>query len=86
MKRSLLLALGLSTVAGAAFAGPDCSAMPHKTHMWEVVKTFEENAGTVKLAKVTSGNCYEIYGTQNGQKFEIYYNPETGEEISRNKA
>ncbi len=66
------------------FAGPDCSSMKHDHPMWEIVKSFEEHIGTVKLAKVTSGNCFEIYGYADGnKKVEIYYNPTTGKEISR---
>ena len=64
-------------------AGPDCSDIPHDMAMWEIVKAFEDGEGTVKLAKVTSGNCFEIYGTIDEKKYEIYYNPQTGEEMER---
>ena len=31
----------------------------------------------------SSGNCFEIYGTIDEKKYEIYYNPQTGEEMER---
>lgn len=85
MKRICTLTIGFTALASAAFAGPDCSEMTHDIPMWEVVKAFEEADGIVKLAKVTTGNCFEIYGVVDGQKYEIYYNPTTGVEIERNE-
>lgn len=36
----------------------------------------------IKKFKVTSGNCYEVYGwDKDGKKVEIYYNPITGEKV-----
>lgn len=35
---------------------------------------------TIKVFKVTKGNCYEIYGkNKEGKKVEIYFNPITAE-------
>lgn len=83
-KKSIIFVLAFMLPASAALAGPDCSNLEHKIAMSQIVKNFEDTGGSIKLAKVTSDNCYEIYGTINGDKVEIYYDPSTGEEISRN--
>ena len=81
---SLTALMSVATI-GNAYAGPNCSNMPHDVSLSSVVKNFEDASGRVKLAKITSDNCYEIYGEINGQRFEIYYNPTTGAELQRNE-
>ncbi len=69
----------------AAFAGPECTKEAKET--WKDQKEFQKNLTEVegykiKVFKVTSGNCYEIYGWDKaGKKVEIYFNPVTGEKV-----
>lgn len=77
-----LLAM-LSTTA--ALAGPSCKA-PKETWMKEAdFKAQVEAQGyKIKTFKVSSGNCYEIYGyDKDGNKVEIYYDPATGTPVER---
>lgn len=75
---SLLL---LSAVT--AFAKVDCTTEPKDK--WKDEKAFKadlEKLYTLKVFKVTEGNCYEIYGKDKaGKKVEIYFNPVTGEKV-----
>ena len=79
MRKILLTALlALSPVA---FAGPECTTADKAE--WQDKDQFQENLKAqgyeIKKFKVTSGNCYEIYGwNKDKQKVEIYYNPVTG--------
>ena len=47
------------------------------------MKTFEEEGGKVLAFKINSGGCYEIYGSQNDTKMEVFFDPNTGAEIER---
>ena len=77
-------ALSLSVLSSMAFAGPQCTEEPQEK--WQDQKAFEaslqEQGYSIKKFKVTSGNCYEIYGhNDKGQKVEIYFNPVNGEKV-----
>lgn len=77
----LLLGLAFSTVA---MAGPECTKEPKDK--WKDQKAFEQSLKDegykIKVFKVTSGNCYEIYGwNKEGKKVEIYFSPVTGEKV-----
>jgi hypothetical protein len=66
------------------FAGPDCTTEPKDK--WKDQKEFEKSivdqGYKVTKFKITSGNCYEIYGLdKDGKKVEIYYNPVSGEKV-----
>lgn len=68
----------------SAFAEPNCTKEAKET--WKDQKAFQETLKgegyKIKKFKVTSGNCYEIYGTdKDGQKVEIYFNPVNGEKV-----
>lgn len=82
MKRISALALGacaLLLAAGTAVAGPACKA-PKEQWMKEDTfkKKLQDEGYKIKTFKVTSGNCYEIYGTDKaGKKVEIYFDPVT---------
>jgi len=96
MKKELLTGL---TVAAAllstpAFAGPDCTSEPKDSWMSEMdmqKKIVNDYGFTMYKFKVTSGNCYEIYGTapksedniKERVKTEIYFHPITGEIIKQ---
>ncbi len=81
----LARALVLTTAAmlsTAALAGPTCTDAPRD--QWiapvEMLTKAMQEVPTLKLFKVTDGNCYEIYGWgAQGEKLEIYYHPVTGE-------
>ena len=82
MRATLALAIPAILIAGAASADPNCSKMTASLPMWQVAKTFEEAGGAIRELKVSDG-CYEIYGTQNKKKVEIYYSPTDGSELQR---
>ena len=78
---TLPLALSLAAAASIANAGPQCSNAPEAE--WIPQETFKtgliEQGYNLKKFKVTSGNCYEIYGwNKEGKKVEIYFNPTDG--------
>ncbi len=67
-----------------AFAGPDCTKEAKDKWKDEAAfqKSLTEEGYKIKKFKVTSGNCYEIYGhNKDGKKVEIYFNPVTGEKV-----
>lgn len=71
-------------IMSSAFAGPDCTK--EAKSQWQDQKKFQENlvkeGYKIKKFKVTSGNCYEIYGwDKDKRKVEIYFNPITGKKI-----
>lgn len=82
MRRILAIAFPVVLVAGAASADPDCSKMAATSPMWQIAKTFEEQGGKIREMKVSDG-CYEIYGSQNDKKVEIYFSPTDGSELQR---
>lgn len=77
-----LLVLATLAVASPAFAGPQCTKDPVSS--WLPKDAFKKKivAATghkVAVFKVTSGNCYELYGRDKaGKRIEIYYHPVTG--------
>lgn len=87
--RTLMLGLAFSMLAGSAIAGPACTNEPKD-------KWLSESAMKAKLAtegykykvfKVTTGNCYEIYGQDDkGQRVEIYFHPITGAVVEEHKS
>ena len=87
--RRLLLALALSILSGSAFASPTCTSEP-KTK-WLSEKAMKEKVAalgySVKVFKVTAGNCYEIYGrNKSGQRIEVYFDPMTGNTVEEHKS
>ncbi|MEZ5535714.1 MAG: PepSY domain-containing protein [Thiolinea sp.] len=73
----------------AVLAGPDCTSEPQDKWMSELdmqKKIVNEYGFTMQKFKVSSGNCYEIYGhgpKEEGSdemvKIEVYFDPLTGE-------
>ena len=82
MKKLMSTALAV-TFATPVLAGPTCTPADQSTPAWEIVKGFEDQGGEVIKFKISSGQCYEIYGKVDEKKVEIYYDPATGEEIER---
>lgn len=57
---------------------------------WQNEQTFKDGLTakgfTINEFKVTSGNCYEIYGTDpQNAKVEIYFNPVDGAVVKEEK-
>jgi len=87
--RRFVIAATLVVLAGPAFAGPTCTSEPKAKWM----KADDMKAKLVaqgykfKVFKVTSGNCYEIYGRdKNGKRVEIYFHPITGKMVEEHKS
>lgn len=78
-----LVIFALSIFSFSVFAGPECTQEPKEK--WKDAKEFEKELRKeykVKVFKITSGNCYEIYGwNKAGQKIEIYFHPITGKKV-----
>jgi hypothetical protein len=77
--RSTIFAAALVLVSTAVLAGPTCNAPKDK---WMPEAAFKESLVAkgyqIKTFKVSSGQCYEIYGfDKNGKKVEIYFDPVT---------
>lgn len=77
--KKLLIATLVSTLAGAAFAGPSCQVPKDKWMKEADFKAKLEAQGyQIKTFKVSKGECYEIYGFDKaGKKVEIYFDPAT---------
>jgi hypothetical protein len=86
-KYSIAAALSLAAtsafLAVPAFAEPSCSPGAELKPVWESLKAFEEEGGTVIAFKINEGGCYEIYGQIAEQKMEVFYDPNTGAELDR---
>ncbi len=81
--KKLAIATALCLTALPAFAEPACEPGETLKPVWESIKTFEEQGGEVLKFKINDGGCYEIYGKLEGKKFEVFFDPNTGEEIDR---
>jgi len=81
--------LAFVTLSGAAFAGPNCTS--EARDKWLSESDMKAKIATLgykyKVFKVTTGNCYEIYGQNKaGQRVEIYFHPVTGNVVSEHKS
>ncbi len=81
-----LVTLSLTTLSLSAHADPQCTTEPQEK--WQDQEMFQkqlsEQGYEVKKFKVTSTNCYEIYGRNaNKQKVEIYFNPVDGNVVKQ---
>lgn len=82
ISKTILALLGLA-LGAAAWAGPQCNVPKEK---WMDAQAFQANLTKqgyhIKQFKVSSGACYEIYGTdKTGKKVEIYFDPASGEVV-----
>lgn len=82
MTKTLIAAL-LTLAAAPAFAEPACTPGPDLKPVWESIKTFEDEGGEVVSFKINDGGCYEIYGKVDGTNMEVFFDPNTGEELDR---
>jgi hypothetical protein len=79
-----LLLLSLVLASPLTFAETQCTTAD-KTQ-WQDEDTFQADLNAqgyeINKFKITSGNCYEIYGfNKHGQKVEIYFDPVSGKVI-----
>jgi len=87
--RSLLAGMLIAMSSTLAFAGPQCTTEPKAAWLPEADMKAKVSAlgYKYKVFKVTSGNCYEIYGqNKNGQRVEVYFHPVTGEIHTEHKS
>ncbi|MDG1117421.1 MAG: PepSY domain-containing protein [Flavimaricola sp.] len=85
MKKFMIAAL-FSTAAAPVFAEPSCNPGAELKPIWESIKSFEEEGGEVISFKINGGGCYEIYGKVEGTNMEVFFDPNTGEELDRIEA
>ena len=85
MKKTILAAL-FATAAAPVFAEPACSPGEDLKPVWESMQTFEQEGGKVIAFKINDGGCYEIYGNVDGTNMEVFFDPNTGEELERIEA
>ena len=92
-----LLLTAACTMTAPAFAGPDCTEEPQDKWMsvMDMQKKIINDYGfTIDMFKVTSGNCYEIYGralkddkaegdAKEWVKTEVYFEPLKGEIVKQ---
>jgi hypothetical protein len=72
------------TLSSAALAGPECTTeAPSKWIPAEEMKAKALSSGyKIDVFKMTTGNCYEIYGRNPaGKRVEVYYHPITGDVV-----
>jgi len=81
--KKLIIAAVISLSAVPAFAEPSCTPGDTQTPIWEAIKTFEDEGGQVIAFKINSGGCYEIYGSLDDTNMEVFFDPNTGEELER---
>jgi hypothetical protein len=87
--RGLLLAAVCTVVAAPALAGPTCTNEPKEK--WLTEAAMKAKIATLgykyRVFKVTTGNCYEIYGqNESGQRTEVYFHPISGEIVEEHKS
>lgn len=77
--KTALVAL-LFGAAQSVSAAPTCNEPKESWKDQSAFKKSLEETYSIKVFKVTKGNCYEIYGHRksDGAKVEIYFNPATG--------
>ncbi len=84
MKRFLLMVFGLMNLS-IAMAEVNCTNEP--VSKWKNQESFQKDLAAkykIKKFKITSGNCYEVYGwDKTGKKVEIYFNPITGDIVKQ---
>lgn len=57
-----------------------CTSAPRSTWIaMSVVTAKAQTMGYSVWKSEISGTCYEIYGRKNGQSYELYFNPATGD-------
>jgi hypothetical protein len=89
MRRFVISLAALAAFAGSAVAGPTCTAEPKGKWISETAMKAKiaERGYKYKVFKVTTGNCYEIYGHDaSGKRIEVYFHPVTGDVVEEHKS
>ena len=84
-----MLAFALIVIACPASAEPQCTKEEKQKWLTEsdMKAKIAELGYTVKVFKVTRGNCYEIYGfDKSGKRIEIYFHPVSGQAIEEHRS
>jgi len=87
--RLFLATLIAALFSGSALAGPTCTSEAKEKWMSEnaMKAKIAELGYKYKVFKVTTGNCYEIYGQDKaGKRVEVYFHPITGNVVSEHKS
>ena len=87
--RCFAMVLAFTALSGAALAGPNCTTEPKEKWLSEsAMKTKIAALGyKYKIFKVTTGNCYEIYGQDSaGKRVEVYFHPISGKVVEDHKS
>lgn len=87
MRRALLACL-LMAVSPPAFAEVQCTKEPKEKWLPDSrIKEIASDLGhKIVVFKITSGNCYEIYGRDSqDRRIEIYFSPIDGTIVKQNK-
>jgi hypothetical protein len=88
MRRTALVFLFVAA-SGTAMAGPDCTSEPKAKWISEAAmkSKIAELGYKYRVFKVTTGNCYEIYGEDaQGKRIEVYFHPMTGKVVEEHKS
>jgi hypothetical protein len=86
--RALLGVIALFLSAAPAYANPQCTTEP--ASKWQpkddmMKRIVAADGYKVDVFKITTGNCYELYGRDKaGKRIEIYYHPMTGDVVKYN--
>jgi len=86
MRRALFACL-LMAISLPAFAGVQCTSEPKEKWLPESrIKQIATDLGhKIVVFKISSGNCYEIYGRDNqDRRIEIYFSPIDGTIVKQN--
>ena len=86
--RQWLLAVVISLLAGSAIARPVCTNEPKSRWLSadDMKAKIRAHGFRFNALKVSSGNCYEIYGRNKaGQRVEVYFHPVTGAIVEEHK-
>ena len=89
MRRIVTTMAFMAVLASPAFAGPNCTAEPKNKWLSEATMKAKiaELGYKYKVFKVTTGNCYEIYGQDKaGKRIEVYFHPITGSVVEEHKS
>lgn len=81
-----LFTAALLLISANAFAGPTCTdgRAPNWIPEDQMKQQILDDGYKIKLFKVTSGGCYEIYGwDQQQRKVEIYFHPVSGDIVKQ---
>jgi hypothetical protein len=87
--RWLIAVLAATIFSVPAVAGPTCTSEPKEKWLSEsaMKAKIAELGYKYKVFKVTTGNCYEIYGQDTaGKRIEIYFHPITGSVVEEHRS